>query len=1032
MSDPSRRRPAKTPGRLSTTTSSSKNPDPRPVPPINETFSPEVRWDNQDFVRQNENVRRQRQQLQQQQQQNTMAPSRGPTGQPSANNNAAAGPTSAPGAQATSPSAPRPAATSIPPNTSNNNNDDDDTTENTVWPTRSIGSGRVAMYISTETLQEFEAIPPGWSVDFTEVLEPTAPNLPHGDNLVEFDVPGRGTFYLDGNDTIFSSAPSWIPILRNGVVVEQDPEPEPEQEQDTLASLANDSVWNPNGPNVDPDASVNQADPVQDTTSTDPDATADPADDSWWDPENSNDGDPYASVWIPDAAEGDFSPTLYALQPILTRYGVRYRDRNGDELVDPGDREVDVSDRAAPGAIPSDRVIGRFIYRDRIYYIDMKHRIYITRPQGCTIPIWSQQPQASPPRPAKTPARRPFRVPPEFYGSPVRNTPKIVTPAQMTPLKQVQNARARSPSPWLAPSVDLSFREIGHMVRKARRILNDDSLADESFAARQQRVQGLTFSPGTRQTRRQDVTLAREALQRIEARVQRIREEPEERRPQLQRDDQPPHSPPQGASGAPPAAPAARPATGSSTGAGSSGRQQGSSGSKQRSSGGSRQATESASGNRDPGPVKMVDAVVQAATRPVTKTRPAPSSSFPAAPPAARPTASSLPQSQTNTPPTTSSSSKTPQPSNTTAAAPADDLPTSSVPGFWVRTAQEPRRGRRQLWDDEEHEFNHTRYLNEAANQIFRRDWFDDQHFIACLRLAIQRPLSLLTTQPRPFVLNIPLAEQLSGIDLGREVGVRLAFQSAELRIIPINVGRMRRPAQQQALQDIGLEQLASGEIQMDFSGGAHWTVAMEFRNTLYYFDTFRATRNFRFPDVLRWYQRLRTSAGVTDELRTAIVDVNFQSSDWECGMLAVELVRRVIQEHNGDPSAVTSWGRRSYDVRNMWLQAIRVELGGDYVVPTPARTTRARSGRSSAMRFSARFAPQTSRQILDPRYAYAHMRSPIPFSPTSSRQILPDHTERDDAPLLGLKRVREEVEIDSDEEMEPARKVIRRMEWPF
>lgn len=808
---------------------------------------------------------------------------------------------------------------------------------------------------------------------------------------------------------------------------------------------------------------------------------------------------------------------LRALLPRLTEYGVRFVDPEwpNDPLLRtiPRDREVDLSDVAGPEAYPPRNFVAEFTWRGKTYFIDLKYRLYFSQPMGCFIQTSFREEPAPPPPPKRIPQNRfsPRRSTPSGASSASRRRQAAV---QATPLSQVWNAASSSPSKaptsasgstsstrtvgsdfrWLPPTTDMTWRRMGRMVRAARRRLNE--LDRQAQAASASNIGASDVRPSS-----QGLTRARRALDRSRATTQRRRDEPEERCRGTQNDQrQPPPPPPPPSSGAasgaasssaPSAGPTTRPPS-EKTPTGSKATQ---------GSTGSKQATTSATGDKYPQPVEVTDRSLLKSTRPITKTY---SSSAEEVPASLGPAKRTIPTDQPlkKTPglraaqasmPAKASplrqiqlagdqaqqSPASPSPSTPGRLIARAKVPTkqpavrSDFPGFSVRTAQESRSGLPRNWTAANYPPNHSRYLNEAVELLYLRNWFRDENFMACIRLATQRPgesssPSSSSTQPRTYCFNFALsgAQEQSQVVLGTTSAEARAFQAAELRIIPANSSDLPE-----------IEDMTEWADETQ-SLGSHWAVGMEHGGTFYYFDTCRRGENSIHRGnhglrLLGWYMRIRAAAGVRSTLRFKVIDVEPQDDGWESGFLAAELVRKVVQDHNGDPNAVTSWGPQTSDeILQKWARAIIQDLGTAYRSPVPAdkrgqdrRTLafqafipptarqnaplssssssisspgRRRPGATQAKRLNVRTRPQLSGRTLHVRRGGADIsHGPLlsifdqtmlinKSSLSEATPIQADHIGSHGGQISSLKRTRLEVES-NDNETQRARKMIRR-----
>lgn len=229
-------------------------------------------------------------------------------------------------------------------------------------------------------------------------------------------------------------------------------------------------------------------------------------------------------------------------------------------------------------------------------------------------------------------------------------------------------------------------------------------------------------------------------------------------------------------------------------------------------------------------------------------------------------------------------------------------------------------------------------------------------------------------------MLSFVLTEQSAGlVHFGPGSPEYQLYRDADLRIVPCN------PSTAAAVVE-------GADLSTSQTGGNHWAVAMEHRGVLYYFDTVRnpddrndrSQQRRRGRDVFEWYDALRTAAGVTDpplEL-LHVADVGRAGGGWQCGLLSAELVRRVVQDHGGDPAAVTGWG--PLGVRELrdaivakWARAIAQDLGEAYRCPVPADDPARNHPRARAFRG----APTT---MAPPTFS-SPSASPFPSSPASS-----------------------------------------------
>lgn len=989
-----------------------------------------------------------------------------------------------------------------------------DTPGNRVWPTRIYRENDVSYIVPGQSNHQFDVVPPGWTVQLGFVSGPHDRQRPTGIDVVEFDVPGQGTFYMDYEDNIFTYAPSNVRILRDGEV--QDPIVTPlwpanggaitfliEGRDGTTPTFplggqlrASRVRWLQDsrdgflpGPTktlipfhvpgtprskgtyyVDRDDQVYNFVPV-----------------GWHihdDHQTPLQGPPSIEPRDKRPGGGDQDGRLPAMVPRLTNYGVRFRDPadpSGPDLssIPPG-RIVDVSDRASEDTDPPSNVVGIFWWRDRTYYIDLKHRIYTTRPMDSFVPVFDEEPQPPPPRPpppvSESPARAIFqrrvrdaRIRPRSRdrSSTGASSNRPAVPERPTPLRQAWSARyspssspssspskrpSTNPDPSSTPSRpppstvpapnsnsssddssglppfnwhpltrDMTWRRMGRMIRAARRRLNDLEDRRETFDETRSRSGAQPSSRSVARTRR--------TFERRRATRQRRREEPEERCRGSQDDDDgdddddndddnntPPQPPPPSSgassSSAPRSTPAARtparnaPAWSRTT----------------QDSAGSKQSTRSASGNNLPQAVEVVDRDTLALLRPIDKTSTLSSLSSPPPPPqqgpaGPRPGRRPLPTGR----PADTAGVRAAEASRPVRASPLrqevqrggdNNQQQPRFPDFEVRTTQESRSGVRLNWVAANYPASHADFLNDAIKMLWEQDWFADDHFQACLRFAMQRPLdetspSSSSTQPRPFKLTFILSEYSAGrVELGAGTDELQAFRDAELRVIPINPRSLASVA-------------GAGEwADVSTSLGYHWSVAMEYRGILYYFDTCErmggARRDYGSL-VFRWYQDLRTAAGVTGRLRLKVVNVSPQNGPRECGILAAELVRKVVQDHNGDPSAVTDWGPQSKDaILQKWVRAMIQDLGDAYRCPVPGAQRRER--RAQDFRATAPPPPPSS-----PSASSSSRGRGLP----TSTPILADHTGSYDVLVHSLKRTVEEVDAD-DGEAQPARKTIR------
>lgn len=1006
-----------------------------------------------------------------------------------------------------------------------------DTPGDKLWPTRASLGNDVTFLVVGQPDREFATVPPGWTVRLGDVYGPLNARRPTGPDVVAFDVPGRGTFYMDIDDNVFSYAPISVRILRDGRV--QDPmvtpvyPPQGTQVLFLVEGSDNVSTTFPHGGQLEfqrvhrAENEATEITPdqpralipfyVPGTPSTrggyfiDRDGEVYDYQPRGWklrvpeenlpqgeehedepehgDDENKAEDEPQAPKQDKALPPGPSRP-LRALIPRISQFGVRFYDPsrpNAPNLkaIPPG-RQVDVSDVAPSDASPPRMWVAQFIWRGRKYFIDAKDRIYFFQPGGCFIKTsFEKEPAPSQPSPPKNIGQKPASLKQSTpSGAASTSQKKKATTQATTPSKAPTSASKSTSFPpamgpdfqWLPPTANMTWRQMGRMVRAARRRLNE--IERQALAKRAGNPEANGLRPSSRGLAR-----ARWALKESTTATRRTREEPEERYRGTQG-----NSSAQGPLGKTPSGSKASP-----------------------SSTGNKQATKSATGDKYPQSVEITDMSLLSITRPITKEYSSPSlaaKDSPASPSpaklgqlankplkkipglqavqASKPAkASPLRQeiqlaSDPVQPPPASPSPSAPGQLMTPAKVPVKQLVMGNdFPGFSVRSAQESRTGPSQNWIAANYPPTHSRHLNEAVESLYFRDWFRDEHLTACMRLATQRPQGSSadpsSTQPRTYCFKFVLsqAQEQAQVVLGSTSAEALAFQAAELRIIPANSSDLPE-----------IEDMTEWADETQ-SLGSHWAVAMEHRGTFYYFDTCRRDqdsvhRGNHGLRLLGWYRRIRAAAGVGGTLRFRVVDVEPQDDGWESGFLAAELVRKVVQDHNGDPSTVTDWGPQTPDaILQKWARAIIQDLGTAYRSPVPIdergqggralafqalippmakqnaslssslfsttpSTGGGRPGATQAKRLNVRTRSQTWGRMSHARRGGAQICQGSLLS-TSDQEILikrnslpgpipsqAGHIERYGGQVISLKRTRLEVETD-DGEMHQIRKMGRR-----
>lgn len=262
----------------------------------------------------------------------------------------------------------------------------------------------------------------------------------------------------------------------------------------------------------------------------------------------------------------------------------------------------------------------------------------------------------------------------------------------------------------------------------------------------------------------------------------------------------------------------------------------------------------------------------------------------------------------------------------------------------------------------------HTINLNAALKILYDKDWLDDEQLGALIQLALQGSNTPF------FCLGMFLSHMIEIQEIELLGAQRESFCQATVRIIPLNAGSMT----------------TARPTSSDVVNGDHWGLALEYNGVFYYFDTMVSGRSQRCARVYGWYQRIRSSAGITSPLRSEAVTVENQpKGGWQCGMLAAEILRKIVQDHNCDPSAVTSWGPESfYDIIKKWVTAIAQELGDAFQSPLV--------GSQKNDRFSALFkvAEPQSTQVSPPPAVSRSVLGTQKQSTTQSHSPLPQVPE--------------------------------------
>ncbi|KAK7701353.1 hypothetical protein SLS64_010396 [Diaporthe eres] len=108
---------------------------------------------------------------------------------------------------------------------------------------------------------------------------------------------------------------------------------------------------------------------------------------------------------------------------------------------------------------------------------------------------------------------------------------------------------------------------------------------------------------------------------------------------------------------------------------------------------------------------------------------------------------------------------------------------------------------------------------------------------------------------------------------------------------------------------------------------GSHWAFGVEHGGNFWYYDSIRAERMSRAVSANDAYVKLLSASGVANDLGGKIRPVNVQPSGWECGLLAVEILRQIACEHGNNPSAVKTWGNELSVITKKWQRLIQSAL---------------------------------------------------------------------------------------------------------
>lgn len=192
--------------------------------------------------------------------------------------------------------------------------------------------------------------------------------------------------------------------------------------------------------------------------------------------------------------------------------------------------------------------------------------------------------------------------------------------------------------------------------------------------------------------------------------------------------------------------------------------------------------------------------------------------------------------------------------------------------------------------------------LRSVLDKITRRPGFLDQDEIFALVDLIE-----LRHGNLPFVFGQCLGPHHAGVPIA---GQYLAeYNAASTRAIFFNHGKVSDPT--------------------DYSvvAGSHWALGFEHSGRFLYYDSVCVEREIRAAFALDAYMKLLSASGVAHDLKGKIRPVSPQPSGWECGMLAVEILRKITCEHVNKQSTVDTWGNDLSVVTKKWQRLIQSAL---------------------------------------------------------------------------------------------------------
>lgn len=242
-------------------------------------------------------------------------------------------------------------------------------------------------------------------------------------------------------------------------------------------------------------------------------------------------------------------------------------------------------------------------------------------------------------------------------------------------------------------------------------------------------------------------------------------------------------------------------------------------------------------------------------------------------------------------------SSKRTRSSSQTSGAARHDKPARDSPGTDKR-------------DDSSHDLSWTGSkpdvrdgrLRSVLDKITRRpDFLDQDEIFALVDLMELRYGEL------PFVAGQCLGPHHPGVPMADKNLDE--YKAASTRAIFFNHGRVSDPTDSSVI------------------AGLHWALGVEHDGRFSYYDSVRDGRDLRAAGALSAYNKLLSASGVSHVPKGNVRRVKEQPHGWECGLLAVEILRQITCEHGNDPSAVNTWGDDLSIVTEKWQRLIQSVL---------------------------------------------------------------------------------------------------------